>query len=154
MPDTSLVCDLHHSSWQRHILNPLSKARDRTCVLMDTSQICFCWAMTGTPKCNFIYAQNTYISTQVHNICKKKMFTEALLIITQNCKQPVYQQEKDELYIPTMESYPAMKKEWTTGIQRKNLKKTCWAKEATAVVNESDQEPWGGRFDPWSCSVG
>jgi len=26
--DPSLVCDLHHSSWQRHILNPLSRARD------------------------------------------------------------------------------------------------------------------------------
>ena len=25
--DLSRVCDLHHSSWQRWILNPLSKAR-------------------------------------------------------------------------------------------------------------------------------
>ena len=33
---------------QHQILNPLSKARDQTCVLMDTSQICFQWAMTGT----------------------------------------------------------------------------------------------------------
>ena len=28
MPDTSHVCDLHHSSWQRWILNPLTNARD------------------------------------------------------------------------------------------------------------------------------
>jgi len=28
MQDLSLVCDLHHSSWQPQILNPLSKARD------------------------------------------------------------------------------------------------------------------------------
>ena len=35
------ACDLHHSSQQRRI-NPLSKARDRTCILMDTSQIRFC----------------------------------------------------------------------------------------------------------------
>ena len=41
MPYLSCICDLHHSSWQRHILNPLSKARDQTCVLMDTSQIHF-----------------------------------------------------------------------------------------------------------------
>ena len=27
-PDPSLICDLHHSSWQCQILNPLSKARD------------------------------------------------------------------------------------------------------------------------------
>ena len=40
MQDLSLVCDLHHNSQQHWILNPLSKARDRTCVLMDASQIC------------------------------------------------------------------------------------------------------------------
>ena len=26
--DLSHVCDLHHSSWQRQILNPLSEVRD------------------------------------------------------------------------------------------------------------------------------
>ena len=35
--DLSLICNLHHSSGQREILNPLSKARDRTCVLADAS---------------------------------------------------------------------------------------------------------------------
>ena len=35
--DLSPICDLHHSSRQRQILNPLSEARDRTCVLMDAS---------------------------------------------------------------------------------------------------------------------
>ena len=29
----SCTCDLHHSSWQRWILKPLNKARDRTCNL-------------------------------------------------------------------------------------------------------------------------
>ena len=28
---------------------PLSKARDQTCVLMDAGQMGFCWAMMGTP---------------------------------------------------------------------------------------------------------
>ena len=32
-PDLSRVFDLQHSSWQRRILNPLSKARNRTCNL-------------------------------------------------------------------------------------------------------------------------
>ena len=50
MWDPSCICDLHHSSWQCWILNPQSKARDQTCVLMDTSQICFTWATTGTPS--------------------------------------------------------------------------------------------------------
>ena len=36
------VCDLHYSSWQRRILNPLSEARDQTCILKDTSHIRFC----------------------------------------------------------------------------------------------------------------
>ena len=38
-PDQSHVCDLHHSSRQYQILNPLSEARDRPHVLMDTSWI-------------------------------------------------------------------------------------------------------------------
>ena len=39
MPDTSCVCDLHHSSWQLQILNLLSKARDQIRNLMVPSQI-------------------------------------------------------------------------------------------------------------------
>ena len=39
--DLSHVWDLYHSSQQRRILNPLSKARDQTSILMDTSQIHF-----------------------------------------------------------------------------------------------------------------
>ena len=49
MWDPSCVCNLHHSSWQHRILNPLSRAKDRTHIFMDTSQIRFCWAITGTP---------------------------------------------------------------------------------------------------------
>ena len=37
----SYICDLHHSSQQCWILNPLIKARDQTCVLIDASQIPF-----------------------------------------------------------------------------------------------------------------
>ena len=37
--DPSHICDLHHSSRQRQIVNPLSEARDRTCVLMDASRV-------------------------------------------------------------------------------------------------------------------
>ena len=40
MQEPSCVCDLHHSSRQCRILNPLSKTRDRTCVLLDTSWVC------------------------------------------------------------------------------------------------------------------
>ena len=50
MPDPSCIWDLHHSSWQCQILNPLTEARDRTRYLMVPSRICFCYTMTGTPK--------------------------------------------------------------------------------------------------------
>ena len=47
--DPSHICNLHHSSQQCRILNPLSEARDQTNNLMVPSQICFHCAMTGTP---------------------------------------------------------------------------------------------------------
>ena len=39
--DPSLDCDLHHSSWQHWILDPLSEAGDQTRILMDTSRVVF-----------------------------------------------------------------------------------------------------------------
>ena len=39
-PGLSCFGDLHHSLWQHQILNPLSEARYRTRILMDTSQVC------------------------------------------------------------------------------------------------------------------
>ena len=48
-PDLSCLCELHHSSWQCWILNPLNEVRDRTCILLDASQIRFCWATMGMP---------------------------------------------------------------------------------------------------------
>ena len=39
MPDQNCVFNQHHSSWQHQILNPLSEAREQTCILMDASQI-------------------------------------------------------------------------------------------------------------------
>ena len=37
--DPSHICDLHHSTQQRWIFNPLSEARDQAHSFMDTSQI-------------------------------------------------------------------------------------------------------------------
>jgi len=54
--DPSHVCDLHHSSRQCRILNPRSKARDRTRVLMDPSRVRYCCAMMRTPR--FIFNPN------------------------------------------------------------------------------------------------
>ena len=51
MPEPCCVYGLHYSSWQHQILNPLSGARDRTHILMDTGQVCFYCATRGTPFC-------------------------------------------------------------------------------------------------------
>ena len=48
-PDPSRVCDLHHSSQQRRILNPLSKARDRTLNLIVSRWVHFCCTTMRTP---------------------------------------------------------------------------------------------------------
>ena len=49
MQDPSRIYDLHHSSWERQIPNPLIEPRDQTRILMDTSRIHFHCATTGTP---------------------------------------------------------------------------------------------------------
>ena len=49
MWNPSSVCDLHHSSWQCWVLNPLIKARDQTFVLTVASEIRFHGATAGTP---------------------------------------------------------------------------------------------------------
>ena len=38
-PNLSRICNLYRSSWQHQILHPLSKARDRTHIFMDPSQV-------------------------------------------------------------------------------------------------------------------
>ena len=48
--DPRFVCDLHCSSQQCLIPNPLSEARDQICILMNTSQIHFHCVKTGTPR--------------------------------------------------------------------------------------------------------
>ena len=40
MQDPSHICNLHHSSQQCQILNPLSEARDWIHILMDPSWVC------------------------------------------------------------------------------------------------------------------
>ena len=54
MPDLIHICDLHCSLWQHWILNPLSKARDQTCILMNTSQVL-------NPLSNNRNCQDTYV---------------------------------------------------------------------------------------------
>ena len=55
MWDPGHLYHLHLSSQRRWMSDPLRKARDRTCVLMDTSWVCFCWATMGTPRLFFLH---------------------------------------------------------------------------------------------------
>ena len=58
--DLSHICDLHHSSQICWIPDPLSEARDWNRILVDTSQIHFHCATTGTPT--VIYWATAYMS--------------------------------------------------------------------------------------------
>ena len=64
--DLSLVCDWHHSSQQRWILNPLSEARDQTGNLMVPSRICFHFTMMGTPVSSFLENWEPVFMALVH----------------------------------------------------------------------------------------
>ena len=51
--DPNHICDLHDRSWQCRIFNPMSKARDGTCILMHTSWVLNPMSHTGTPFLSF-----------------------------------------------------------------------------------------------------
>ena len=53
--DLSCVCDLHYSSQQRRILNPLSEVRDQTQVLSDTGLGLLPLNHRGTPRMETFY---------------------------------------------------------------------------------------------------
>ena len=58
MPNLSHTCNLHHSLWQHWILNPLSKARDGTCILMVLVGLVTHWATWELPRRD-IFNQNS-----------------------------------------------------------------------------------------------
>ena len=60
------ICNVHHSSRQRWIFNPLSEARDRTHILMDPSQVCFRRATIGTPINFMVLFLTMRVDIEIH----------------------------------------------------------------------------------------
>ena len=58
--DLSCICSLYHGSRQCGVPDLLSKTRDQTRILVDTSQILFCWATIGTPFFFFFFNVEFY----------------------------------------------------------------------------------------------
>ena len=56
------AADLHHSSRQRRILNPLGEARDQTHNLMVPSWSCFLGATMGAPICILSLVKHLFMS--------------------------------------------------------------------------------------------
>ena len=75
----SLVCNLHHSSQQRHSLNRLSEVRDRTCIFMDTNHVLNPLSHSGNSCIFFLRAIYTRIDNygiikRVQNTMPQKIF--------------------------------------------------------------------------------
>ena len=60
--DLSLICDLHHSSRQSWIFNPLSEAKDWTLNLMVPCRIRFHCSMMGTPGVYNFFFLSSHLS--------------------------------------------------------------------------------------------
>ena len=56
--DLSQIFDLPRSSRQCWLLNPLSRVRYQTRILMNTNQIHYHWATTGIPELFFFYTRS------------------------------------------------------------------------------------------------
>ena len=74
--DPRHICDCQSSLPRHQILNPLSKARDQTLILMDTSQFCFCCSTMGTSKTEFLISLQSCFFSVFMIIVKGTWFTQ------------------------------------------------------------------------------
>ena len=70
MQDPSHICNLYHSSWQHWILNPLSKARHQTRILMDPSWVLNPLSHDGNAPPSVLRAKlRPWDGTRAHEAC-------------------------------------------------------------------------------------
>ena len=86
--DPSHVCDLRRSARQRQILAPLSKAKDWTNILMDTSRIQYCWVTVRTPiiSCMFLKYRSAPLSVGMlcntpHGCLKPRIVSSPMCVV-------------------------------------------------------------------------
>ena len=84
IPEMSCFCNLHNSSWQSLILNPISRARNRTHILMDTSRVFFHWATLGTPGWEVFYYWFNLLSSNLFLFSISSWFSLDSLYISRN----------------------------------------------------------------------
>ena len=89
MPDLSHICNLHCSSRHSQILNPLTRAKDRTHILMDTSGVLNLLRHNGNSYQRHLYINITYcifvsLSTDsICSYCRRKSYQSVILILLQ-----------------------------------------------------------------------
>ena len=76
--DPSRLCDLHYSSQQCWIHNPLTEAREQTHVLMDTSWVHCYWAMMATPCCSHLKPRGMEKSTEGMAVLMSRSFQTSI----------------------------------------------------------------------------
>ena len=85
-----------YSSWQHRILNALNEARDRTCVLMDTSWVHYHWTMMGTLWSSYLMPLSSFIAFFLQNLVQvlcqdyPRLGGEESLLFTQQCFYLLY----------------------------------------------------------------
>ena len=89
--DPSHMCNLHHSSRQYQILNPLSEARDWTCIFMDTSHIHFRGATTFFlfMVLNFVCVCVCVCVCACSDLCHKQFYFVISVIVTLRASEEV-----------------------------------------------------------------
>ena len=93
MWDPSHVCDLHHGSWQRRILNPLSKPRDRTAwtlvgfVSAEPQRELQAWFVLKTPRTKKSITCLGFYKHNLVNTNKKKIGKKSSCQHKSNCRK-------------------------------------------------------------------
>ena len=81
--ELSCVCNHHRDSWQRWILNPLSEARDRTHIIMDTRWV------TAKQELLVVFLQQQ-ISFVLDNRCWRVLLPSLSFLDQSPSKSPFY----------------------------------------------------------------